>query len=451
MHDLLTTWLQETGAPGVSLAIDDGDGILCFNEGFADLRTHTPVGEGTAFQLGSVSKVVTAFVLLAALEEKGLSVDTPVIAIAPDLRASNERAFHDMTVRHLLNHTSGLDSQWWVDLGRGDDARKMAARAIAATPLVARPGELFSYSGLAFILAGYLTERLTGSTWEEQVRTRVADHIGVHSITARPEEVLLRPSATGYVSPPQGGDGPTLAARWYAPLALSPGGGLVATTADLAWLMRAARIRLRLDDASATVPTVGWRYAGWGLGMAKYRLCENQSCWGHDGTTSGQAYAIRLAEGRSETVVLATNAVWASARLGELAQEVLARLLNTPSRPRQESRPDALARYEAWRPKADVEIEGTYLRLNACMRVWRAPGDKLIIDETGSPQDDENWFGGKPMHGDGTARDQLLRAGPHSYESATKQFHFLAHPSEPARLYIHNGMRATTKAHRPWL
>lgn len=450
MRDLLTTWLQETGAPGISLTIDGGDGIHCFNAGVADLRSHVPVGEETAFQLGSVSKVVTAFVLLKALEEKGLSVDTPVIAIARDLRASNERAFHDMTVRHLLNHTSGLDSQWWVDLGRGDDARKMAARAIAATPLVARPGELFSYSGLAFILAGYLTERLTGLTWEEQVRASVAEHIGAHSIAARPEEVLLRPSATGYVAPAKDGHGPIPAARWYAPLALSPGGGLVAATADLARLMRFMRDRLRLDDASATVMTIGWRYNGWGLGMAKYRLSENQSCWGHDGTTAGQAYAIRLAEGRSETVVLATNAVWASARLGELAQAVLARLLDNSSGPLPESRPDPLAGYEAWRPKTGVEIEGTYLRLNACMRVQKAPGDKLIVDETGSPQDDENWFGGKPPHGNGPVRDQLLRAGPHSYESATKQFHFLAHPADPARLYIHNGMRATTKAHRPW-
>jgi CubicO group peptidase (beta-lactamase class C family) len=455
MQDLLKNWLSETGAPGISLTIDTGGDIRCFNEGVADLRTRAAVGEETAFQLGSVSKVVTAFVLLEMLEARGLSVETPVVAIAPDLRPSNERAFHDMTVRHLLNHTSGLDSQWWVDFGRGDCARAMAARAIAATPLVARPGELFSYSGPAFILAGYLTERLGGLSWEEQVRKTVAAHIGDHSVAARPEEVLMRPSATGYVAPSAVGHGPVPAGRWYAPLALSPGGGLVGTTADIARLMRAVRRRLGLDGGPShtpdMVPTIGWRYDGWGLGLARYRLAEKQACWGHDGTTCGQAYAVRLAEGRPDAVVLATNAVWAAAELGKLAEEVLARLAGNPDRPQPASRPDALAGYEAWRPPVEADIAGTYLRLNAVMRIQKAPGDRLIVDETGSPQDDENWFGGKPPHGSGPIRDQLQRAAAHSYVSAAKQFHFLAHPRDPARLYVHNGMRVSTKAHRPWL
>jgi len=455
MRDVLTNWLEQTGAPGVSLAIDDGGETRCFNAGVADLRTRVAVGEETAFQLGSVSKVITAFVLLDAMDEKGLFVDTPVVEIAPDLKASNERAFHDMTVRHLLNHTSGLDSQYWVDFGRGDCARRMAARAIAATPLLARPGELFSYSGLAFVLAGYLTELLGGRCWEEQVRMTVAGHIGDHSVAARPEDVLMRPSATGYGSPSEAGREPVPAARWYAPLALGPGGGLVATTADLARLMRAVRERLGLDHgrpgdaAPRTAPTIGWRYDGWGLGMAKYRIAESRGCWGHDGTTSGQAYAVRLAEGRPETVVVATNAVWAASRLGKLAEDVLSRLLGDSDQPRPKHRTDALVGYEAWRPAADTDVAGTYLRLNSTMLVQPLSGDGLVVEEIDSPQDEENWFGGSPPHG--PVKDELRRVEQHSFESASKQFHFLAHPDDPGRLYIHNGMRVSIRANRPWL
>jgi CubicO group peptidase (beta-lactamase class C family) len=458
MQDVLTDWLRETGAPGISLAIDDGSSILCFNAGVADMRTGVAVGEETAFQLGSVSKVITAFVLLEALRARGLSVDTPVIAIAPDLKASNERVFHDMTVRHLLNHTSGLDSQWWVDLGRGDSARKMAARAIAATPLLARPGELFSYSGPAFILAGYLTELLCGRCWEEQVRITVADHIGSHSVAARPEEVLLRPSATGYVALPEAGPGPVAAQRWYAPLALSPGGGLVGTTADLARLIRVMRDLTGPDPhpsnvaPSATVPTIGWRYEGWGLGMAKYRSFADLGCWGHDGTTSGQACAIRMVDGCAQTVSAATNAVWATTRLGKLAEEVLARLLGDFALSQQgDHRQDALSGYAAWRPPADADIAGTYLRLNATIEVRRGSGDSLIVEEIFSPQDEENWFGGRSPHGGGPLTDELRRAGQHSYESASRQLHFLSHPDDPARLYVHNGMRANVRSQRPWV
>ncbi|WDZ81464.1 serine hydrolase (plasmid) [Ensifer adhaerens] len=82
MLDILTQWLEEAEAPGVSLAIDDGRHTRCFNAGVADLRTGLAVGEETAFQLGSVSKVITAFVLLETMDRLNLSLDTPVIAIA---------------------------------------------------------------------------------------------------------------------------------------------------------------------------------------------------------------------------------------------------------------------------------------------------------------------------------------------------------------------------------
>lgn len=450
MHDLLTDWLVETGAPGISLSIDDGNRIRSFTAGVSDLRTGLAVSEDTAFQLGSVSKVITAFVLVEAMQARGLPLDTPVIALAPDLKASNERVFHDMTVRHLLNHTNGLESQWWVDLGRGDDARKMAARAIAATPLLARPGELFTYSGPAFILAGYLTELLSGRCWEEQLRLTIAGHLGDHSIAARPEEVLLRPSATGYVAPPGADHGPVPAARWYAPLALSPGGGLVGTTADLARLMRVMRNTLELHAGSTAIPTIGWRYDGWGLGMAKYPAFVDQTCWGHDGTTSGQAYAIRLAEGRPEAVAVAANGSWTSARLGTLAEDVLARLIGNPARRSTTERPDALAGYAAWRLPENADVAGTYLRLNATMRVQPGAGRTLAIEEISSPQDTENWFGGKPPHGTGPVRDELRHVADHSYESASRQLHFLAHPDDPARLYVHNGMRVNVRSQRPW-
>lgn len=457
MLDVLTRWRERTAAPGVSLAIDDGHRVLCFNSGVCDFRTNAAVTEATAFQLGSVSKVITAFALLEALAARGLPVDTPVIAIAPDLEASNERAFHDVTVRHLLNHTSGLDSQYWVDFGRGDSARRMAARAVVSTPLIARPGELFTYSGLGFIVAGYLAEALGGMSWEEHVSTTVAGYLGPHSVSARPEDILLRPSATGYVARPGPGELPVAAARWYAPLALSSGGGLVATTADLARLMRAARARLEIDPDPTggrpreLVPTIGWRYDGWGLGMARYRLADGSACWGHDGTTSGQACAVRLGEGRPETVVVATNAVWAASDLGELAGNILETLLDIPAGTGARTRGDPLAAYDSWRLPPDEDITGSYARLNSTMIVRKNSGEEIVVDEVFSPQDETNWFGGKAPNGTDRVSDTVQRAGRFSYASASREFHFLRHPDDPRRIYVHNGMRATVKTHRPWI
>ncbi|MEJ6782614.1 serine hydrolase domain-containing protein [Aminobacter sp. Piv2-1] len=453
MIDELTAWLERTGAPGVSVAIDDGHEIRCFNQGVSDLRTRTPVGEETAFQLGSVSKVITAFVLLETLAEKGTSVDTPVVELAPDLEASNERAFHDITIRHLLSHTSGLDSQWWVDLGRGDGARRQAARAIAATPLIARPGELFSYSGPAFVLAGYLVDLLAKSYWEETVRETVARYLGDHSVSARPEDILLQPSATGYQKHPVPGHAPVPASRWYAPLALSPGGGLVATASDLARLMKAVRSRLKLGTGHGSgqvVPAIGWRYEGWGLGMARYRLADGSLCWGHDGTTSGQACAVRLSDEGPETVVVTTNAVWAASDVGMLAESITSRLCGDKTRPTIERRSDALEAYGAWHLPSNAELSGSYVRLNSTIMVRLASNDELVVGEISSPQDETNWFGRNAPRGANTT-DTFKKVDQHSFRSATKEFHFLRHPDDSTRQYIHNGMRASVKTPRPWI
>lgn len=454
MLSVLSDWLERTGAPGVSLSIDDGRETRCFTLGVSDIRTKTPVCEKTAFQMGSVSKVVTAFALVEALTERGLTVDTPVVDICPSLRASNEYVFHDVTVRHLLCHTSGLESQWWVDFGRGDGARRMAARVIASTPLLARPGELFSYAGQGLILAGYLTEVLSGQCWEEYVPATVAKYVGDHSIAARPEDILLRPSATGYASRSDA-DGPEAAARWYAPLALSPGGGLVGTTADMARLMRVVRKRLEIDLADEKtrfiMPTIGWRYDGWGLGVARYPLSDKAVCWGHDGTTSGEAYAVRLSEDRPETVVVATNAAWASLELGALAESILKSLQNISGSLPDKAGQDPLAAYPSWRLAPGGNITGCYARLNATVLVRSGSNDDIVVEEIYSPQDEVNWFG---TSGKGEPRRVSDTASPvreHSYASASKEFHFLRHPDDTGRIYIHNGMRATLKTNRPWI
>jgi len=244
---LLQEWLCETGAPGVSVALDDGRKIRCHAAGVADIVTQAPVSPHFAFQFGSVTKMVTAFLLIEALADKGLGLETAVVAIAPDLAASNDHAFHHVTVRQLLDHTSGLDSQWWADMGRGRAARPAAARAIVSQPLIARPGDLFSYSNSGYVLAGYLMEVLTGQAWEDYAESRIARDLGGHSISARAEAILLRPAARGHVAPGSKTGPAVPAVRWYAPAALSPGGGLAGTPTDLARLLRILRSRLEPD------------------------------------------------------------------------------------------------------------------------------------------------------------------------------------------------------------
>lgn len=446
---LLRQWLDDTGAPGVSLALDDGRTIRCLAAGTADSAAGLPVTADFVFQFGSVSKMVTAFLLIEALADRGLDLETPVVAVAPDLAASNDLAFHKVTIRQLLNHTSGLDSQWWADMGVGEGARRAAARAIVAQPLIARPGDLFSYSNSGYVLAGYLTEVLTGQPWEDFAEARIARYLGDHSLSARAERVLMRPVARGHATPPSKDHSALPAARWYAPAALAPGGGLAGTPRDLARLVRVLRGRLGPDDRPALVPTIGWRFAGWAPGIARYRLGETAFAWGHDGTTAGQACAVRLCERRPETVVVAANAAWTAPAIGRLAEDILRSLTDT-SGPTTAAEP--LEGYEDWILPPEIDPSGRYARLNAMLTVARAPDSALLLTEVYSPQDALNWFGTRPASTIDPIRTsvRLQQQAPHSYAAPGKELHILRHPEAAARLYVHDGMRASPKSSRTW-
>lgn len=447
---LLRQWLDDTGSPGVSLAVDDGRTIRCFTAGTADPASGVPVSADFVFQFGSVTKMVTALLLVEALSERGLDLEAPVVSVAPDLEASNDLAFHDVTIRQLLTHTSGLDSQWWADMGEGEGARRAAARAIVAQPLIARPGELFSYSNSGYVLAGYLTEVLTGKTWEDFADARITRYLGAHSLSARAERVLMRPAAKGHATPPSK-DRPALpAARWYAPMALAPGGGLAGTPQDLARLLRVLRGRLGTDRQPVLVPTIGWRHSGWAPGIARYRLGKNVFAWGHDGTTVGQACAVRLCEGRPETVVIAANAAWTAPHVGRLADEIL-RTVTAIAGTVDSVLP--LAGYEDWTMPPGTDPSGCYARLNATLTVALHPSGDILLAEAYSPQDALNWFGIKVANSACTAAkpERLKLYGHHSYAAAGKEFHFLRHPEAPGCLYAHDGMRATPRTTRFWL
>ncbi|HEX5595487.1 MAG TPA: serine hydrolase domain-containing protein [Micromonosporaceae bacterium] len=138
-----------------------------------------PVTPDTVFDLASLTKLFTTTVLLTLVEEGRLSLDEPVARWLPDFDNDDRR---QVTLRHLLTHTSGLPALlrlWtaWPD-------RESRVRAVLQTPLINRPGTAFEYSCVGFLIAGFLAERVTGRTLGDLVQERIC----------RP----LRLSDTGY-------------------------------------------------------------------------------------------------------------------------------------------------------------------------------------------------------------------------------------------------------------
>ena len=89
--------------------------------GYANFPARIEATTDTLFQIGSMSKVWTATMAMQLVDEGKLDLDAPVADVLPELRLADAEVAKTVTVRHLLNHTSGIDGDVFTDTGRGDD------------------------------------------------------------------------------------------------------------------------------------------------------------------------------------------------------------------------------------------------------------------------------------------------------------------------------------------
>ena len=121
----LTDALQQAcdiaGVPGAAAGVRVGGQTVRAGTGVINLRTGVPVSDSTLFQIGSITKVWTATLLMTLVQDGRVALDAPVAAYVPELPALAGAGDEELTVLHLLNHTSGLPADWFPDTGRGDD------------------------------------------------------------------------------------------------------------------------------------------------------------------------------------------------------------------------------------------------------------------------------------------------------------------------------------------
>src|SRR6266487_2045766 len=111
----------EANVPGAALGIwSDGEEILAAH-GVLNAATQVPVTTGSVFQVGSITKIWTATMIMQLVDEGLLSLDTTVSEVLPGARLGTADVGGQVTVRHLLTHTSGIDGDIFTDTGRGDD------------------------------------------------------------------------------------------------------------------------------------------------------------------------------------------------------------------------------------------------------------------------------------------------------------------------------------------
>jgi len=233
----LDTILVEEALAGVAWSLVGENGELRLGAtGWRDLPSRTPYTIETRFHVGSLTKAVLATGVLRLVSEGSIELDAPVSRYLPNLSFENpweEEA--DVSVRHLLDHTSGLnDAYFWqlFSLRPAPDTPLVAAFPEPATQLRirARPGSRFSYSNMGYTLLGMIVEAVTGVRYETYLDEHVLAPLGMRestfAFTTQAGEGADPTLAWGHVD-----DGSRFAA---VPMFLRPAGQFTTTAADLA-------------------------------------------------------------------------------------------------------------------------------------------------------------------------------------------------------------------------
>lgn len=337
--------------PGAVLGVSHRGERVLAAAGVAGLRNPQQVSIDTVFQLGSISKVYTATLLLALAGPEVL--DRPVAALVPEA-AWMER---EILVRHLLTHSSGLGGDHFADTGRGDDALARYVTALADLPrdIPLASGGRYSYCNSGFAVLGRLIEVLSGQTYDAALRTLLLDPLGAQATATLPEDAILHPVALGHnrhdPEPLRADD------TWNFSRACNPLGGVCASAGDL---LTFAELHLRggrtPDGAEILAPGIAEtmrrrhletpplsrpsaRGLGWGIydweraesereGSERGRAGAESDLEGaerdrdgtdsarggaelvgHDGETYGQIASLRLLPGEDLALVVLTNAI----------------------------------------------------------------------------------------------------------------------------------------------
>ncbi|GAA4081918.1 serine hydrolase domain-containing protein [Actinomadura miaoliensis] len=301
-HDIEA--ITALGVTGVQARVSRGGRDVVATGGVGDVVTGRPVPPDGRFRIGSATKTFTATVVLQLAGEGRLSLDDTVERRLPGVVRGNGNDGRKITLRHLLQHTSGIHDDWpgWetpADFYRHrfdvNPPQQLVTRAMRHRPDFA-PGTGWNYSNTGYILLGMVIERVTGRPWDAEVDRRIVRPLGLrHTGFPGLSPDLPRPHAHGYARY-AGGELVDVTRNREGYTAAS-GGGIVSTTGDLARFFRALfegeLLRpAQLAQMKRTVPVSDeyqkiWPGARYGLGLFSRPLSCGGRYWGHSGDITG--------------------------------------------------------------------------------------------------------------------------------------------------------------------
>jgi CubicO group peptidase (beta-lactamase class C family) len=345
-QERLALLADKHGVPGANLAILADGEVTEAAYGVLNIRTGVEATTDSLFQIGSISKVWTATLIMQLVDEGRLDLDAPVVTYLPDFKVADADVTATVTTRHLLAHTSGIDGDHFLDTGRGDDCVEAYVASCAELKQNHPLGATMSYCNSGYTVLGRILEVLRGQSWDAILRERLFASLGLESAGTLPEEALLHRAAVGHVTPP-GGD-LQVAPVWGIFRSAGPAGLIHATPREV---LRFAQLHLAdgvtsdgtrvistesavaMRQPQVAVPDVYTLGSHWGLGWI-LMTWDDHEVYGHDGGTIGQSAFLRIVPDKGIAICLLTNGGHTQDLFRDLYNEILGELagISLPAR-----------------------------------------------------------------------------------------------------------------------
>ena len=181
----ISTKMKELGIPGAALVIVQDNQIVHLKGfGVAD-ADERPVTPQTPFFTGSTGKSITALAIMQLVEAGKIKLDAPVQTYLPWFRVADVKASEVITVRQLLNMTSGIPKSIGQEqlaiTDLSDSAIENNVRALAEIELIAPPSEQFEYSNANYVTLGMIIQEVTGQSFETYIKEHIFEPLDMRN------------------------------------------------------------------------------------------------------------------------------------------------------------------------------------------------------------------------------------------------------------------------------
>ena len=309
--------MVDAGVPGALLYTYDKGAVTELQSGLADLSSGTPMGPSTTYRIGSQTKTYVSTAVLQLVSRHRIRLDAPARRYLPGLLARAPR----VTVRELLNHTSGIyefndDPRVLApylagDLGHVWKPRQLVRIALSNEP-VSAPGAEYHYANTNYVVLGLMVQAVTHQALGDVLRDGVFAQAGLDSTTFTASRTLPAPAAHGYyvAQGDTAGDFTDLTSLYPYPWASGAG---VSTAPDVARFYRHLLSRQMLPPhLMAAMMTTNDSSAedgpgtAYGLGLQSFHTSCG-TAWGHGGNFPGYITYVYSSPHGSRQVVLTLN------------------------------------------------------------------------------------------------------------------------------------------------